>query len=1035
MQQRTRGASAGFVGRDAPLRVIASALTSAAAGRGTLLLISGEAGIGKTRLTEEALRDADIPVVRAACAGGLGVPSLWPWVQVLRGVLDRAGPDALDRLGAGGEEVRRLLDDVGGAQPRVEEADGSRFVLYDAVARLLTHVADATPHVIVLEDLHWADAASIDLLGHLAPVLPGHPLLVVGTFRDDEAPAALRAMVRPTELVPLTGMTETEVADLVTVLTGEQPDAKTVDTLVRRTAGNPFFVGELLRLLDTQTRSVDGALPTTVKAVIEHRLARLATAVHDLLGTAAVLGATVEVDLLARVASLDVGDIHDLLDAAAATGLVTLDPPRRMAFVHALVRDTLYDGLGTRRRLDAHRRAAHVLQDSDADAAAAAGHWIAAATDADDAEPAIAAVVRAAEQALARLGYEEAASFYAHALDLLRLLPRDDDRRRQLLLRHGDALLRVGDLAAARATYDEAATLARHTGDTGLLVDAAVGFSSGLGGFEVRLADAHQADLLEEALAAMPADDPRRPLVLARLSVAMSSVESAERRLSLAEEAVESARTLADPLVLTQALAAHCDAIAGPAHTERRLAEADEIIALAVGAGSKEQELLGRRLRFVALMELGDPAAWAEASAYSRTAEQLRQPLYQWYVPLWQGTEATITGRYDEAERLRQEAEHLGALVHSENSIMLTEVQTLMLAIEQGQFADVEVVMDTLLAPLDNVVPVLPERALVCAHVGRDAEARAILDRARAVGYWQWDDAEWLPAVVAAAQAATLLEAHDHAEAIVDVLSPWAHRFAFEGIGAGCYGAVSRYVGQLLLLLGRYDEAAAQLEDAVRRNAAAGMPLFAGRAAAELAEARAHLGHAAPAATTADASGELRRDGDVWELTYSGHTTRLRDAKGLRDLATLLARPGQSLHVLELAGAADKPSAETLKDQAEDPVLDRTALAAYRSRLRDLDDDLDAAAADHDEGRVARLTEEREFLTAELSAALGLGGRSRTSTGATERARKAVAARLRDTIRRIGQTHEPLGRHLEHAVRTGTFCVYEPEQPTTWRIN
>jgi hypothetical protein len=169
----------------------------------------------------------------------------------------------------------------------------------------------------------------------------------------------------------------------------------------------------------------------------------------------------------------------------------------------------------------------------------------------------------------------------------------------------------------------------------------------------------------------------------------------------------------------------------------------------------------------------------------------------------------------------------------------------------------------------------------------------------------------------------------------------------------------------------------------------------------------------------------FRLDGEVWTLRYAGRTVRLRDSKGLRDLAVLLARPGEQTHVSELARAAGFPGSDA------GPVADRRALAAYRERLRRIDVDLAAAGAGTAEG--GALNREREALLAELSAATGLGRRPRVAGSPTERMRKAVTYRIRHAIARVADAHPELGRHLRASVRTGTWCSYAPEHRVAWR--
>jgi hypothetical protein len=182
-------------------------------------------------------------------------------------------------------------------------------------------------------------------------------------------------------------------------------------------------------------------------------------------------------------------------------------------------------------------------------------------------------------------------------------------------------------------------------------------------------------------------------------------------------------------------------------------------------------------------------------------------------------------------------------------------------------------------------------------------------------------------------------------------------------------------------------------------------------------------------------------EGDTWTLTFQGRTVRLRDAKGMRDLARLLAAPGQPVPAVELASTGTRAVRRTApEDQLHrggdlGEVLDATARVAYRNRLSQLDTEISEAEEYGDDEKRARAKAERDLLVDQLSAAYGLGGRPRRTGDPAERARTAVTARIRSTIRRIEQAHPELGRHLRLSVRTGTLCTYEPDSPTAWTLD
>ncbi|MEW6269135.1 MAG: hypothetical protein AB1689_07530 [Thermodesulfobacteriota bacterium] len=186
----------------------------------------------------------------------------------------------------------------------------------------------------------------------------------------------------------------------------------------------------------------------------------------------------------------------------------------------------------------------------------------------------------------------------------------------------------------------------------------------------------------------------------------------------------------------------------------------------------------------------------------------------------------------------------------------------------------------------------------------------------------------------------------------------------------------------------------------------------------------------APVAARAEpraAPAVFRRDGDVWTLAFAGEVVRLADVKGFADLAQLLARPGDEVHCLELAGRRDEPA-------GADPVLDERARREVRARIRDLEEQIEEACRTGDLGRSERARDELDQLVTTLAGALGLGGRPRRVGSAVERARSSVTWRMRSAMRKIAAAHPALGRHLENAVRTGTTCVYQPEVPIDWAL-
>jgi hypothetical protein len=369
------------------------------------------------------------------------------------------------------------------------------------------------------------------------------------------------------------------------------------------------------------------------------------------------------------------------------------------------------------------------------------------------------------------------------------------------------------------------------------------------------------------------------------------------------------------------------------------------------------------------------------------------------------------------ADEHARELGELAGRAGSVNARLLGLVQRFVRTVSEGRAGE-------LAGDFAEIVSLIPDdpQAAGCAHAllharrGQFAEARADLDRMMAAKVPR--DGEWLPKFAQVSVAAVLAGHRSAAELAYRQLAPYAGHCAVEGILAGSWGSVAAHLGLLARYLGRAADADAHFARAAELDAAAGAALatrtreWAGREWAGDGQA-------------ADDEALFRLDGQVWTLRYAGRTVRLRDSKGLRDLAVLLSRPGEQTHVSELAGAAGLPAADV------GPVADRRALAAYRERLRRIDAELSEAgpgAAD-----AAALDREREALLAELSAATGLGGRPRVAGSATERMRKAVTYRIRHAIARIADAHPDLGRHLRASVRTGTWCGYTPERRVGWR--
>jgi hypothetical protein len=371
------------------------------------------------------------------------------------------------------------------------------------------------------------------------------------------------------------------------------------------------------------------------------------------------------------------------------------------------------------------------------------------------------------------------------------------------------------------------------------------------------------------------------------------------------------------------------------------------------------------------------------------------------------------------AVRSLEAAEAIGREAASPNADLLVTTSRWCSSVDRGEL-DLSM-LDAI--PEESLLQtwVLITKAYGCAAVGRHDDARALLDAAATGLPELHPDSEYLPTLVQAATAVIALGGHALASWLYDALLPHRHRFTVEGIGAYCHGSVERHLAGLAAVLGRDADARKHFAAAREANAKGGAGLV------ELTARAESVATVRPAETPGSAV--FRRAGDVWEVGLAGRAGHVKDGKGMRDLGVLLTRPRQAVAAVDLVAPGPMPQEG---DTGE--LVDAQARAAYRRRLRELEEEVDDAAAAADNGRLERATAERDALVAHLTSAYGLGGRARKGGDPRERARTAVTARIRDAIHRIERVDAELGEHLRRSVQTGTFCSYDPVAELRWEL-
>jgi DNA-binding SARP family transcriptional activator/tetratricopeptide (TPR) repeat protein len=677
-----------LVGRDDQLAALDGVLAGAGGGRGRVVLVAGEPGIGKTRLAEEAARRgaaAGMQVAWGRCHEGDGAPTLWPWTQVVRQLAAELGPGQLAAmLGPSaawlGQLMPELAEPAGPPGPRpVADLGAARFQLNQAVAGLLRRLAEARPLLVVVDDLHWADVPSLSLLAFLAGELNDARLVVVGTYRDVEAlpgrPLAdtLGALAREpvVERIALGGLDRADVARLIGRTIGGRPAEPLVQAVADRCGGNPFFITELLRLLQSERglAAPDAAaaarreVPVGVRDVLRRRLARLPAQTSTVLTVAAVAGRGFDLDLIEAVTGLDDEPALDAAEAAVLAGLVIEDDRAagRYRFAHALVRETIYEDISRARRARLHARVAGALvavRGANPEPAAEMAYHCWQAAPVIGAARALPHLLRAGEQAAAQLAYEAADEQFARALELAGQLPASsqateqeihigarlgtvrlvmrgfaDPDAAQALARARSLALRAGmrgepadgrwalfmshllrsELGPAQELGAELVALGSERNDPALL---------SAGHRQVGTVALHRGDLqeaqqhLEHALAAsrdiapgVPGDAPVDPTLACQgaLGVARAYQGQTDAALRLTGQAVGSARQLGDPLGLVFAL--FCDAWAATVAeaVTRVLDSATEQAALIAKHGFRQWGIAPQFFRGWAEARSGDP--------------------------------------------------------------------------------------------------------------------------------------------------------------------------------------------------------------------------------------------------------------------------------------------------------------------------------------------------------------------------------------------------------------------------------------------
>ncbi|HET8821709.1 MAG TPA: BTAD domain-containing putative transcriptional regulator [Thermoleophilaceae bacterium] len=835
-----------FVGRERELAQLVGGLGDAFAGRGRLFLLVGEPGIGKSRLADELIahakkRGARVLVGRCWEAGG--APAYWPWTQALRPYVRDSDAAALRaQLGAGAPELAQIVPELRQRfsdlpPPSALEPEGARFRLFDAAVEFLRNACEQRPIVLVLDDLHAADAPSLLLLRFLARELGSTRLFVLVACRDADPAAGqpLTEMLAEVGREPVTrrlalrGLSESEVAEYLELTASEILSPGLAAALHGQSEGNPLFVGEIVRLLaveGTPSQSPDEsrlAIPQSVRDVIARRLGHLSDQCNRVLVLASVLGREFALDVLGRLGGVSDDELLGWLDEASDARIISDVPgsPGRVRFAHVLIRDTLYDGLTSARRLRLHELAVTALEQLNAERpgshlAELALHSIAAG----DRDKALRYARQAADGALELLAYEEAARLFQLALEALGKRPVEPTTRAELLIAGGDAFAKAGSMMDAKEMFLAACDVARNTHLPQIFARAALGYG-GNSAWQRAAGDSRLVPLLEEASGALGENDSTlRARLLARLAGALRDEPSLEPRSSLSREAVEIARRLGDKETLVFALTSHFMATWGP-DVDGLVAIAEEVGRLAEETGSADAALDALTLKgIVAWLTLADEAETMD-TAYDALARQLAQAAPQWQGAMQNALWALFRGDFANAERLEEQALRAGD-ARSSDADCSHRLAMFILRRAQGRLAEVEDLIRDAVCRYPGYRSFRCLIVLLECTLGHEQEARRAFDELAEADFAALPrDSEWLFCLSILAEVAAYLHDRDRAAVLHRLLAPYARVHAMAA-GEAPLGPVARYLGILATTTGRWDEATRYFEDAIVINARVG---------------------------------------------------------------------------------------------------------------------------------------------------------------------------------------------------------------------
>ncbi|MHC2332960.1 helix-turn-helix transcriptional regulator [Bradyrhizobium sp. USDA 4454] len=837
-----------FVGRHRELDTLSTALNTACDGHGRLVLVAGEPGIGKTRTALQVAAMAskrDAVIAWGRCHEEAGAPPYRPWAQLLGAVASsQDAGDLRTDLGSGGPDIAEIVPDIRARLPDLDPAAAlsdpseSRFRLFGSIVRFLLNFSQRRPLVLILDDLHWADAPTLRLLEFLTQEIADNRLLVIGTYRDTDVSRrhqlsdTLGALIRVPQALRLhlSGLDIADVRQFAATAAGMTLPPWLTSAIHSQTEGNPLFVREVVRFLEQEghLKLASSAmipatirLPEGIREAIGRRLNLLSAACNDVLATAAVIGHELRLDVLIRASRPYTEEaILEAVDEALATHILEEIGSALYQFTHTLVRITLYDELRTgerRRRHNAVGEAIEMVHRHDLTPVLSnLAHHFRAAALGSTVDRAIDYATRAGHNADAALASEEAVDLFRNALDMLDTKETDEPERRcHLLLALAQSQRKVHDQGAPE-TLLAAADIARSLKLYDVLAEIALCYAEVIVRYVAEAAPGHD-EFLQEVLDLLP---PSELGLRIRLMGSLARVRLHAGRLdearAIGSHAIAMARQQGDPATLATALAGLAEFPWQPHETQENLRDAIEMAD--AGARANDLEVVSRAQfrRAILLLELGDiKGASAAVDEMACVNVHLRQPFFDAYQHAIRGRLALMRGAFDEAEEAIRLIQGMRAHNMPVNDPAAQMIFTLRR--ERGQLGAVGPVIAMFLRQTPAVAVWRPALALIYVEVGDLHSARTVFDELASDDFRSLPvDARWTTCVAYLAEVCCALDDRARASRLYRLLLPWSGRNI--GVGLECQGSSDRFLGLLATLEERWADADLHFEQGLAMN-------------------------------------------------------------------------------------------------------------------------------------------------------------------------------------------------------------------------